>query len=542
MDNPRFKRTRRVVFWLLVLVYVPFCMALLAVKWLVLPEIDRYRPEIQQFLQSQTGTPIEIGEIKASWRGFGPALIVRDIRLTRPDGGVGLQAERLQLNWSLPSILTFSPRLRNLEVESPTVSVHRNAAGIFEVAGVPFVDDGTEGNPGLDWLLSQRRVLLTDGVLNWQDALGQFPDTQATQAELLLENGLRSHRAGLVFNLPSLAQTPVQAMLNFNTPLLDRKLGDVDTWKGTLHVNAVIDQTDPLETVFKTFGLDVQLLQPQGRLWIDFEGGLIQRSLLDARIANLRFANPQVDAPPFDMSNTSALLEVSGEHALFKPEVISIRHLQGQIAGRQQFGPSDLSVRKSKSEQGVQWGLKVEQLDATQAKAIAMELAPHLNQKERLAQLGSVDFAGRINRVDLNWITAGDTPHENSLSFNSDLDFTNLTVQFSDKAGKTTGFKNISGTFKGTDSQGEWTLSGNNSEVSLPEVFDAASLTFDTVQGQGAWRDVFTLDGPSEFSIQRLEVQNQDLQAEVAGKYEFRRDEADFVDMKGQLVRADMAT
>lgn len=530
------------LFWLLVLVYVPFCLALLAVKWLVLPEIDRHRPEIQQFLQTQTGTPIEIGEIQASWRGFGPLLVVQNVRLLRPDGEIGLQAEQLRLNWSLPSILTFTPRLKNLEVHSPTLSVRRNAQGVFEVAGILFVDDGTEGNPGLDWLLGQRRVLLTNGVLNWQDAMGQFPDTQAEQVELLLDNGLRRHKAGLVFSLPTLAQTPVHAMLNFNTPLLDRRLGDIDNWKGTLHVNAVIDQTDPLETVFRTFGLDVQLLQPQGRLWVDFEGGLVQRSLLDARIANLRFANPAVDAPPFDMSNTSALLKVEGEHAFFKPEVISIRHLKGQIAGRQEFGPSDLSVRKSKSDQGVQWGVKVEQLDATQAKAIALELAPHLNQKERLVQLNSVDFAGRINRVDLNWITAGDTPYENSLGFNSDLDFTNLTVQFRDKAGKTTGFKNISGTFKGTDSEGEWTLSGNNSEVSLPEVFEVASLTFDTVQGQGAWRDVFTANGPSEFSIQKLEVQNQDLHAEVAGKYEFRRDEADFVDMKGQLLRANVAT
>ena len=77
IDNPRFKRTRGVLFWLLVLVYVPFCTALLAVKWLVLPEIDRYRPEIQQFLQNQTGSPIEIGEIQASWRGFNFASVAR---------------------------------------------------------------------------------------------------------------------------------------------------------------------------------------------------------------------------------------------------------------------------------------------------------------------------------------------------------------------------------------------------------------------------------------------------------------------------------
>jgi len=221
---PSLRRAGAVLFWVLIAVYTPLCMALLAIKWLVLPEIDRYRPEIQQYLQTQTGTAIEIGQIQASWRGFGPLLEVRNVRLQQANGEPGFTADQLKLTWSLPSILAFNPRLKNLEVQSPALSVVRNSQGVIEVAGIPLVDDGSQGNPGLDWLLAQQRVLLKNGVLNWQDAMGQFPSAQAIETELLLENGLSRHQAGLTFKLPVLAQTPVNARLNFKTPLLERQL------------------------------------------------------------------------------------------------------------------------------------------------------------------------------------------------------------------------------------------------------------------------------------------------------------------------------
>lgn len=546
MRNSTLRRAGSLLFWLLVGVYVPVCIALLAVKWLVLPEIDRYRPEIQAFVQKQTGTEIQIGEIQANWRGFGPQLSVQNVLLPQANGETGFQAERLQLDWSLPSILAFSPQLKNLEVHEPELSVYRNERGVFEVAGIPFVDDGTEGNPGLDWLLGQRRVLLKNGTLNWRDAMGQFPDTQATRAELLIENSLGRHQAGLVFSLPSLANSPIQASLNFKTPLLERQLGNISRWKGSFHMNALVDQADPLESVIKTFlGLNAQLTQPQGRLWIDFDKGLVQRSLLEARIEKLQLSNPNANAAPFDMSNTSALFEVAGEHSLFKPRSVSVRQLAGQISGRKQFGPTDLSVSKRTIEGGFEWGLQIDKLDAAQAKAVALELGPHLDQKERLEQIKAFEFAGRINRVDLSWMTAGESPFVDSLAFNSDIDFRELTVLYRDPSaqsnGKITGFKNVSGTLKGNDSGGLWTLEGENTELALPEVFAAELLRFDTLNGAGGWRNVFATDLPAEFRVRKLEVSNEDLQANVAGTYEFRRGEADTINIQGRLPRVNLA-
>jgi uncharacterized protein (TIGR02099 family) len=544
-SNPALRRAGAVLFWALIAVYTPLCIALLAIKWLVLPEIDRYRPEIQQYLQTQTGTALEIGKIQANWRGFGPVLVVQNVRLPQASGEPGFTADQVNLTWSLPSILAFNPRLKNLEVQSPTLSVVRNSQGIFEVAGIPLIDDGTEGNPGLDWLLAQQRVLLKNGVVNWKDAMGQFPDAQAIEAELLLVNGLSRHQAGLAFKLPVLAQTPFNARLNFKTPLLERRLGDISKWKGTLYASALVDQTEPLKPVFKMLGFDVDLTQPQGNLWIDFEGGFVQRSLLDARIGKLRFSNPEVNAIPFDMTNTSALVEVQGEHALFEPNAISIRQLQGRIAGQKQFGPTDLSLKQKVDDSGVDWAVQLQQLDAAQAQAVVLELGPHLGQPQWLELLRSFSVAGQVNRMALDWRTAGKKPLEESVSFKSDIDFSKLTVLYRDPSPQSnrrvTGFKNLSGTFKGNDSKGEWTLVGSNSEVSLPEIFEAETLAFDSIEGRGTWREVFTANQPAEFLVEQLKVSNTDLEAQVSGSYQFRQGESDVVDIKGTLPVANIA-
>jgi len=193
----------------------------------------------------------------------------------------------------------------------------------------------------------------------------------------------------------------------------------------------------------------------------------------------------------------------------------------------------------------VDWGVQIQQLDAAQAQAVVLELGPHLGQRQRLEPLKSFEVAGRINRVALDWRTAGHAPHEESVSFKSDVDFSKLTVLYRDPSpksnGRITGFKNLSGTFKGSDSIGEWTLAGNDSEISLPEIFSAETLAFDSIEGRGGWKDVFTANQPAEFSVEQLKVSNADLQAEVAGSYQFRRDESDVIDIKGSLPMANIA-
>ncbi len=533
------------VFWGLIALYVPLCMALLALKWWVLPDIDRYRPAIQTFLQEQTGLPVTLGALSAQWQGFSPQVVVSTLSIPTPAGDVGFQASQIRMDWSLASFLAFSPRLNNLEVQSPNLLVERDTNGTFVVAGVRMVDDGTEGNPGLDWLLSQERVWLNGGVVQWRDHIGKLPDARLENVQLLLENSLNRHRAGLNFDVPMLTEQSVVAQLDFKTPILNRDMGRFDQWKGSFYAQAALDKTEPVESVFKAFELDVDLTRPEGKVWADFAQGAIQRTVFDARVAQLRFANPQVDAVPFDMVNTSAIVEVQGEQGLLDPQAVTVRQLRGQISGEQQFGPSDLSITRMKQDQGVDWGVQITELDAGQAKSIMTELAPHLGQADQLERLSHFRFDGLLKLVNVRWQTLNDASVSHAIAFNSDVEFSKLTVQYTDPPasgnGKVTGFKNISGTFRGDNQQGQWTLNGKQVEVALPEVFANEVLAFDQVTGRGGWSNIFDAEKPVVFTLEDLQVSNADLQAEVSGRYEFRREQPDVIDFRGSLPRADVA-
>ncbi|HEX4879481.1 MAG TPA: YhdP family protein [Limnobacter sp.] len=535
------------VFWFLVVLYVPLCLALIALKWWVLPEIDNHRPALQSFLQQQTGLPLQLGALHAQWKGLGPQVVVRQVALRTPQGEIGLSATGLRMDWSLLSLLTFRPRLNNLEVENPDLLITRDVQGVFHVAGMPIETSGDADNPGLDWLLTQGRVLLTNGQIRWRDDLGQLPNATAQKAELLLENQFGRHQAGLVLELPALASAPLSAVVSFRSPVLVGEAADWKKWKGTLYVDAEVDHSAPLESVFKTFGLDVDLTQPQGRLWVDFDQGVVQRTLLDARVARLRFANPNVEAPPFDITNTSALVELAGEHALFSPSSVALKRLTGQLTGEQRFGPTTVVVERKAQADGDAWALRVQNLNAAQTKAVALELAPHLGLAERVSELRQYELAGTLDDVQLRWVQPPQAPASGGLQFNSDINFSGLTVLYRPAAlqsggqSKATGFSNLSGHIRGDNRQGQWTLQGKNTELALPEVFEAERLNISDLQGRGQWRDLFGRDKPVEFSIEQLSVSNPDLQAQMQGEYVFRTDAADEVSLQGQLLRADLA-
>jgi uncharacterized protein (TIGR02099 family) len=533
------------VFWSLIALYVPLCMALLALKWWVLPDIDRHRPAIQSFLQEQTGLPVTLGALSAQWQGLSPQVVVGALSVPTPNGDAGFEAGQIRMDWSLPSFLAFTPRLNNLEIQSPRLLVERDLNGTLVVAGVRMVDDGTEGNPGLDWLLSQGRVWLSGGVVQWRDQTGKLPDARLENVQLLLENSLNRHQAGLKFDLPLLTQQPTLVQLDFKTPILNRDMGRVDQWKGSFYAQAALDQTQPIESVFKAFELDVDLTKPEGKVWLDFAQGAVQRTVFEAQVEQLRFANPAVDAVPFDMVNTSAIVEVQGSRSLLDPQAITVRQLTGHISGDRKFGPSDMAISRIKQAEGVDWGVQLTDLDAGQAKAIVTELAPHLGQADQLDTLNSFQFDGLLKLVNVRWQTFNNAPVSQALAFNSDIQFSNLTAQYRDDQptgnGKVTGFKNLSGTLRGDNQAGQWTLNGNRVEVALPEVFANEVLAFDKVKGRGGWSNIFDTDKPVVFTLDELQVNNADLQAEVSGRYEFRREQPDVIDFKGSLPRADVA-
>ncbi|HAT3834736.1 TPA: AsmA2 domain-containing protein [Morganella morganii] len=79
----------------------------------LLPQINDYRPQIEQKLSQMTGATVRIGEISGRWQGFGPALTLRDLTVTAPDADIS--AEKIDLSLDIwRTLFRFQVSFRDL--------------------------------------------------------------------------------------------------------------------------------------------------------------------------------------------------------------------------------------------------------------------------------------------------------------------------------------------------------------------------------------------------------------------------------------------
>jgi len=71
---------------LLVAAYFLSVGVMLGVRYLVLPHIDRWRPEIESQLSSLLHSNVQIGDISASWTGLHPALALKQLTVLDQQG------------------------------------------------------------------------------------------------------------------------------------------------------------------------------------------------------------------------------------------------------------------------------------------------------------------------------------------------------------------------------------------------------------------------------------------------------------------------
>ncbi|WP_436434961.1 hypothetical protein, partial [Enterococcus faecium] len=79
-----------------------------------------------------------------------------------------------------------SLRLENLSIEGADLAIRRDAVGKLYVAGIPVPAGGDGSN--LDWLLSQREIVIRHSKLRWDDELRQAPELVLEDVNLVLHN------------------------------------------------------------------------------------------------------------------------------------------------------------------------------------------------------------------------------------------------------------------------------------------------------------------------------------------------------------------
>ena len=274
--------------WLLVLLvvgYFTFCAIFLGLRYVVLPNIDHYKPEVAKVASHMLNRPVTIAGIHASWSGLLPRLQLDGLVIHDEHGDSALHLPQVNATLSWSTVLG-SLRLHSLEVLNPDLEIERDREGSLYVAGMRIDTSQPDDGRALEWLLAQREIVIRGGTLRWRDQMRQAPELALSGINFVLRNQWRSHQAALHATPPADLAAPVDVRAEFTHPAFAAHPSDYSQWSGELYVDW---QNTHLDGWKRYADLPWELAGGDGalRAWMSFDRGVIANVTADLALKNV---------------------------------------------------------------------------------------------------------------------------------------------------------------------------------------------------------------------------------------------------------------
>lgn len=229
------------------------CAVIFLHGWVV-PHMNEVKPWVERYLSERINQPVRIGSITAKSSSLLPTFDFNQVQILDSKQVPALQLKRIEVDLTVGSLLTFD--VDQLVIDSPILQVARNAAGQITIAGWTLSDQSAP-SPGLDWVFSQKKIVVRDGTLEWRDEQAHFfgasqplPQATLTQVAITLHNGLYRHHISISAKPPSSWGESFAITGKFTQPLLERHSGNWRSWKGELDIK--VDNIPHLASSIKT--------------------------------------------------------------------------------------------------------------------------------------------------------------------------------------------------------------------------------------------------------------------------------------------------
>ncbi|OFW37408.1 MAG: TIGR02099 family protein [Acidobacteria bacterium RIFCSPLOWO2_12_FULL_67_14b] len=499
--------------------FFAFAALFLAMRYWLLPNVERYREDIVAAISRSVGLKVTIGRIEADWEGLRPELVLSEVRVFDRDGREALVLPTVENVVSWRSLLYRDLRLHSLAIEGPRLQLRRDAQGAIWVAGMRVEED--KGDRGLaDWILGQREIEVRNAEIDWNDEMRKAPPLALAALNFRLRNDGDEHSIGLSARPPS----KLGSALELRAELIGRTVKELKAWNG--RVFAELGYTDLAGwRAWVDYPVDVRKGQGAVRLWATLGEGKVRRATADVSLTGVvaRFAK---DLPVLDVPAVRGRLE--GRETARGYE-FGVRNL-AVVSGR---GPAMQSTsfraHWERAESGKpQRGLINADLIELGPLAHLAEFMPFPADLRKLL----AELAPQGNLLDLKFDWSGELP--DAATFSAKTRFAGLAM----KAWRAIpGFGGLSGNVEANEAKGTMRLASLKSELDLPKVFPEPRIALDALNGEIHWER--QAGGGVAVRIASLAYANEDLAGTAQGSYRYTGEGPGRIDLSAQLARAD---
>jgi uncharacterized protein (TIGR02099 family) len=497
--------TRRALAWLLtsaLVIYFAFCASFLALRYFILPNIDVYKPQVEEMATKAVGRKVSIATIHASWRGLNPHLVLTNVLIHNKRGEQALSLPKVSATVSWWSVPAADLRLETLEVSRPDVDIERDREGNFYVAGVPVDLQRDDKGKGLDWILSQREIVIRDGWIRWNDAMRGVPELVLNKVDFVLHNQWRHHRFALKATPPDKLAAPIDIRADFVHPAFARTISDVKKWKGTLYGDWRNTDLAAWKTYFD-YPVEVQQGAGSVRTWLTFDHARIVDFTADLTLSDVS-TRLRKDLQLLNLAQVKG--RVSASEGAGKASLLS-------------FGTHGHTVSLKDFSFETSDGLKFPETTITHTSIPATGKTPEKNRLvAKILDLHTVsnfighlpltatqlqmlaDFAPRGHLKDFSAEWQGTYPDIAAYKVKGRFESLSLSAQAPrparPKQGKIPaqaavpgipGFENLTGSVDANEQGGSFSLASSEVKLSLPGYFNDPVMPFDKLDMQAKW-------------------------------------------------------
>ena len=529
--------------------------AVLALKYVALPNVEGYQGEIISRVAAATEMDISASAIRAGWSGFRPYVDLENVVFretassTAPDrvaGAEALKLPRMTVSLSWWSLLIGQIRFVDVNLFGPELALSRGKDGLLYFAGRALNAPNIEQDDGrlVEWLLEQPGVEIQHATLAWTDELSPGKTLLFTDLGLHIEKSLDGHAFGLVATPPSELARKIELRGTLRLQKIDGR------WKAIGNIYADATDTNFAELRAQLPALEaLQAGVGNARAWIDFDNTVAAAPMASGTPANATTvaANP-LTAVTADLNLLNARVQLSANTS-----PLSIAKLTGRIEYKAQEGGFTIGSKalEFRSRDGVNlpaadFLLTLQhQSDPARAKGefigkgIDLKAMTALLQylpvsKEFRANAARLNPRGIVGQSSVSW--AGH--FENLSTFRVNGAVADFAI---DADGNAPGVSGLSGTIEGDEKGGKFTVASKNLQLDTPNIM-RAPLKFDALDSEGVWK--MSPEG-IDVGLSRVAFANADVAGEFSGRYSRRHADGSkaekrpgSLDIKGKLTRA----
>ena len=291
--------TARALWWVVLAGWGLFALSWGALHGWIVPRIGEWRPQLEAAATQALGTPVRVGDIRATASGAIPAIELVDVRLFDREGREALHLPRVQTALSVRSLWRLG--FEQLVIDSPSLDVRRTRDGQWRVAGLDIASANPQDRNALgDWFFSQTEFVIRRGQIRWQDERLDLPPLDLTDVDLVVRNPGRRHQMRVDATPPAAWGERFSLRGDFSQPFSLTQSRHWEHWSGTLYADFErVDLQRLRDHVVLTEAPLLQVHQGTGalRLWADLQRGRLSALTADTALTGVRLQlGPQLPA------------------------------------------------------------------------------------------------------------------------------------------------------------------------------------------------------------------------------------------------------